>query len=137
MLKSPLSKSLRAIAAALETLDQQELDALVAGKGKLVFLASEKPQEKGEALTGDAEAILERLNSCTDRDGARGVLSEIASKEALWSLATLQKIHVAKHDRREDIESKIIEFVIGGKLRSDAIQTLNLNGGGVPKNGSQ
>jgi hypothetical protein len=45
------------------------------------------------------------------------------------SLAKGQKLYVAKNDRREDIENKIIEFVIGAKLRTEAIQPLNLKGG--------
>jgi hypothetical protein len=136
MLKSPLPRSLRAIAAALEGLDEQELDALIAGKGKLVFVASEQSPVKCEVPMLDSAAILERLHSCTNRDSGRAVLSEITSRDVLSSLARSQKIHVAKHDRREDIESKIIQFVIGGKLRSEAIETLNLSGSG-PNNGSQ
>lgn len=128
MNKSALPKTLRVIAAALEALDQQELDALVAGKGKLVFVVSEKTQEKSETQTLDVEAVVEHLNICKDREEARRILSDITNKESLSLLARSQKIHVAKHDRREDIENKIIEFVIGGKLRSEAIQTLNMKG---------
>jgi DNA-binding TFAR19-related protein (PDSD5 family) len=137
MLKVPLPKTLRAIASALEALDEKELDALVAGRGKLVFVASERPAERHEASAAEAAEVLGRLSSCTDREQARAVLSEISSKEALTSLARSQKIHVTKQDRREDIESKIIEFVIGGKLRSDAIRTLNMKGASVADNASK
>jgi DNA-binding TFAR19-related protein (PDSD5 family) len=80
--------------------------------------------------------VWQKLNDCKDRDVARQVLSSIARRDALASFARMQKIHVTKQDRREDIENKLIEFVIGGKLRTQAIQTLNLKGGsGERQNG--
>jgi hypothetical protein len=131
MHKSTLSKTLRAIAAAMETLDPHELDALVAGKGKLMFVANDRMPVRAGEQSLDVVAITERLRACKDRDEARGLLAEITTKDGLSSIAKTLKIHVIKQDRREDIESKIVEFVIGGKLRSEAIQTLNMNGGGT------
>lgn len=128
MLKSPLSRSLRVIAAALDALDEQELEALVAGKGRLVFVPNDKAQERNEYSLVDMEAIAEQLFSCGDREQGRSVLSGITNKDALSALARSLKIHVAKHDRREDIENKIIETTIGARLRSEAIQTLNMKG---------
>lgn len=75
-------------------------------------------------------SIMEQLNECTDRDKARELLSSIANKEELTTLAKAQKIHITKNDRREEIENKIIEFFIGAKLRTEAIQSLNMKGGG-------
>jgi tRNA(Ser,Leu) C12 N-acetylase TAN1 len=72
---------------------------------------------------------LAKLNECKDRDSARETLSAIKNRDALASLARTLKVHVVKRDRREDIESKIVEFVIGGKLRTEAIRSLNLKGG--------
>jgi hypothetical protein len=50
------------------------------------------------------------------------------ARRNLAAFARLLKVHVVKHDRRDDIESKIVEFVIGGKLRTEAIRSLNLKG---------
>jgi hypothetical protein len=66
---------------------------------------------------------------CKDRSAAQGILSAIRNRDALANFARALKVHVVKHDRREDIEAKIVEFVIGGKLRTEAIQSLNLKGG--------
>jgi hypothetical protein len=99
----------------------------------LRFVANDKTQEKTSSPTVIVD-LVERLNMCKDRDEARRILLEVTNKESLSSLARSQKIHVAKHDRREDIENKIIEFVIGGKLRSEAIQTLNMKGGNASPN---
>ncbi|MGE0822353.1 MAG: hypothetical protein AB7G75_24040 [Candidatus Binatia bacterium] len=134
--KTTLAKALRAIAVAIEGLTEEEVEQLIAGKGKLTFTVSEKPKQPDSSPSNDTQVIGEKLNNCKDRDEARRVLSQITNKDALASLAKLQKIHVAKHDRREDIENKLIEFVIGGRLRTEAIQTLNLrSGGGSQQNG--
>jgi len=127
-LKSPLARTLRAIAGALESLNDQELEALVAGKGRLVYMADDQVSEVDSRPIVDTEPLQTRLNSCKSREEGRDVLSNISNKEALASLARSLRIHVAKHDRREDIESKIVEAVIGAKLRSEAIQSLNMKG---------
>ena len=79
--------------------------------------------------SNDTEEVWQKLNECNDRDEARQILSTIVNRNTLASLAKNLKIHVTKHDKREDIENKLIESVIGGKLRTEAIQTLNLGGG--------
>lgn len=129
MQKHELAKVLRGIAAAIDSLDQEEVDQFIAGKGRLTFTATDKPKKNFSTVWDDSGAVWQKLNDCKDRDEARQVLSSIARRDALASFAKMQKIHVTKQDRREDIENKLIEFVIGGKLRTQAIQTLNLKGG--------
>ncbi len=136
MQKHALAKVLRAIAAAIDSLDQEEVDQLITGKGRLTFTPTEKPRKNDSTVPDDYGAVWLKLNDCKDRDEARQVLSSIASRDALASFARKQKIHVTKQDRRGDIVNKLIEFVIGGKLRTDAIRTLNLKGGsGEGQNG--
>jgi len=129
MHKNSLSRIVRIFAATIDGLDEQQIDQLLTGKGKLTFTAAENLRQMGSGPSLDQSAILEKLNGFKDRDEARQVLSQITNRDSLASLARALKIHVIKHDRREDIESKIIEFVIGGKLRTEAIQSLNLRGG--------
>ncbi len=43
------------------------------------------------------------------------------------------KVHINKHDKRDAIEDKIVEFVVGVKLRSEAILCLNLKSSGTPQ----
>lgn len=132
--KSSLTKLLRLVTATIEGLDQHQIDQLIAGKGKLTFTGAGKPKQANDVRAIDRESILAKLNDCKSRDDERQVLSAITGRDALASFARTMKIHVVKHDRREDIESKIIEFVIGGKLRTEAIQSLNLKGDGGPAN---
>ena len=128
--KSGLVRLLRILTATIENLDQDQIDQLMSGKGKLTYMAPAKAKEANTSQPTDQAAILSKLNECRDRDEARQVLTAITSRDALAAFARTLKVHVVKHDRREDIESKIIEFVTGGKLRTEAIQSLNLKGGG-------
>jgi hypothetical protein len=69
------------------------------------------------------------LNDCKTRDEARHLLSRdprLGVRENLAQLAKLLSVYVAKHDDWGAIEHKIIEFTVGSKLRTDAIQGLNL-----------
>lgn len=128
--KSALAKVLRTLATTIEGMADEDVELLLAGKGKLTFTPSEKPKNVHAEPSVDHSTLMSRLNDCKDRDEARQVLLSVATKDALTSLAKAQKLYVAKNDRREEIENKIIEFVIGAKLRTEAIQTLNLKGGG-------
>ena len=128
--RDDLAKLFRIFAAVIDRLDQRQLDQLLAGEGKLVFNNAEKFKETSTTRAVDQTAILQELSGCQERDEARRTLSAITSRDALASFARALKLHVVKRDRREDIESKIIEFVIGGRLRTEAIQSLNLKGFG-------
>jgi hypothetical protein len=129
--KTPFIKLLRIVVQTIEDLDQDQIDQLVAGKAKLTFNPIRRISDANTAPSPpDHNKILERLNECKNREEARLVLNEITNKDSLAAIARALKVHVVKHDRREDIESKIIEFIIGGKLRTEAIRSLNLKGGG-------
>ena len=128
--KSALAKALRTLATTIEGMGEEDVELLLVGKGRLTFTPPEKPKNVQVQPSVDHAELMSKLNDCKDRDEARQVLLSVASKEALTSLAKAQKLHVTKNDRREDIENKIIEFVIGAKLRTEAIQSLNLKGGG-------
>ncbi|MDE2212311.1 MAG: hypothetical protein KGL17_05220 [Betaproteobacteria bacterium] len=128
--KNALAKALRTLAATIEGMKDDEVELLLAGKGKLIFTPSEMPKNVQVEPSVDHAEIMLKLNDCKDRDEARRVLLSIASKETLISLAKAQRLRITKNDRREDIENKIVEFIIGAKLRTEAIQSLNLKGGG-------
>lgn len=124
---SQLTKLLRILAGAIENMSDDEVNQLLSGRAKLTVLAKQTP--KTSAPT-EQDALLLELNNCSDRQQALQLLGTISSRDALAAFARTLKVHIVKHDRREDIESKLVEFLIGGKLRTEAIQTLNLKGAG-------
>ena len=127
---SRMTKLLRVIAVTIENLSQEQFDELLAGKGRLSFVAQRRKKEADKSNVIEQERILGQLGDCSDRERARHILSAVAGRNALASVARSIKVHVHKHDRRDDIESKIIEFVIGGRLRTEAIRSLNLKNDG-------
>jgi transcriptional regulator of NAD metabolism len=126
MAKSGTPKLLRALATALDELSQAELDLLLAGKGRLIYLPEATEHKKTELQEHDVSALITKLSACNTREDAQRLLVEVETKDRLVALAKAMKVHTIKNDRREDIESKIIAFAIGGRLRSEAINTLNL-----------
>lgn len=126
--KNTLVKIIRTIATEIADLDQDELEKLIDGDRELSSIESKNTDVTQHNHSIEIEPILQRLNQCNNRDEARQILHETKNKNTLTLLAKNQSIHIAKHDKREDIENKIIEFIIGSKLRTDAIKTLNLNG---------
>lgn len=125
-----LMRLMRIVVTTIEGLRSEQVAQLIAGEAKLTFNASKASKDTKSRLPVDQANILAKLNECKDRDEARNILDAIPNRDALAAFARSLKVHVVKHDRREDIESKIIEFMIGGKLRTEAIRTLNLKGGG-------
>jgi hypothetical protein len=119
--------------STIEDLDRDQIDRLLAGKARLTVVGPTQAKEMEPPTVLDQTEILAKLNDCKDRDQAREILETIRNRESLAALARKIKVHVVKHDRREDIESKIIEFMIGGKLRTEAIRSLNLKGGMPPR----
>lgn len=130
MAKSGTPKLLRALATALDDLSQSEIDLLLAGKGRLVYLPEAADEKKSDAQEHDVAALIAKLSACNSREEAQRLLVEVETKDRLIAVARAMKVHTVKNDRREDIESKIIAFAIGGRLRSEAINTLNLGSGG-------
>ena len=128
--KNNLSKLLRILVSVIDELSEEEMDQLITGKGKLSFspVTKQKP-EAVKSVSVDSEEIVRQLNECTTREEAKGILSNIAKKEELTAIAKSLKLHIVKYDRREDIENKLVEFLIGAKLRKEAISSLNMKGG--------
>jgi len=128
--KNIFSKLLRVIATVIENLSDDEIDSLLSGKATLNYQSisiSKDDQKKLPEI--ENEDIVNKLNKCKDREEAKVILSEVPNKDTLTAIAKSLKVHVVKYDRREDIENKLIEFVIGAKLRTKAIDSLNMKGG--------
>ena len=58
------------------------------------------------------------------RDDQRKIW-RMASKKYYWKNRD-KILNIQKIDKKEDIENKIIEFIVGSRLRTDAIRGLNL-----------
>jgi len=128
--KNIFSKLFRVIATVIENLNDDEIDNLLSGKATLIYQSQSISKDDQKELPKiENEDIVNKLNECKDREEAKVILSEVPNKDTLTAIAKSLKVHVVKYDRREDIENKLIEFVIGAKLRTEAIDSLNMKGG--------
>lgn len=140
MNKSDFIKLLRMLAKTFDEMPDTEFEQFINGTGKLPPLISSKKNSKGKIKEGSklsAEEIsdlIPKLQDCLTRDEVRDILHKdprILLKNNLEQLAKQIGVHINKHDKREAIEEKIVESIVGTKLRSDAILGLNLKGSGT------
>lgn len=134
--KAAVLATLRSFTSAIEELTDEEFNQLCNGKGKLVFqpMAGEDSPRKTQTRTDgefDAEEAVSRIQRCASRNEIRELFHnerERFTKDKLTRIAKTMRVHVNKHDKRETIEDKIIEFAVGSRMRSDAIMGINLKG---------
>lgn len=126
---------LRRLLEAVENMSESDLDHLVTSTDRLKLTVTQPARAKTRISEGSKMSVdemwtlISELQNCKTRDEAREILHRdrrAPLKENLTRVARLLKVHVNKHDRREALEDKIVESVIGVKLRSDAIRELNL-----------
>jgi hypothetical protein len=140
MNKREITNLLRVLVKRLENMSEEEFQQFLNGTDRLAFTRTRPKKSKGKIsedskVTADElESLIPKLRECKTRDEVRGLLHKdprITLKGNLEHLAKLLKVHVNKHDKREAIEEKILESVIGVRLRSEAILGVNLKGSGT------
>lgn len=150
MSKREVSNLLKAVVQALKDLDESQYQQLLQGKGRIQFIDLEPRVITGKGRKGklslkiklnhdQLQVLADQLQVCQTREEARELLvqgNRVLLKDTLAQLARLLGIHVNKDDKREAIEDKIVEFVVGVRLRSEAIMGLNLKGSGYSQEGS-
>ena len=123
-------KAVKAVLSEMEKLNESKLNRIIEGKWRFSFDTENKTLPEKKDKTIEEEDLSVRLEQCNDRETAKRILSSIPNKDILIRYAKKNGIHIAKYDKRSDIENKITEFAIGRKLGRAAIKTLNLQGGG-------
>ncbi len=130
---------LRALIRAIDELSDIEFDEVIKGEGRLAFVEFKERLGKTKLKTkasfqispDDLKMVAQQLKSSITREEAIAFLHQDGRtilKENLVHLAKILGIHVEKNDKRELVEQKIVEFVVGTKLRSEAIRSLSLKG---------
>jgi hypothetical protein len=110
----------------LEEITDEEFDGFIRGTLTIELVHRKKNVPENSSVK-DEESFVAILRASTSRQGALDLLrSERRSKADLVHIARHLQIHVEKHDRLEALEEKIVENVIGTRLRTEAIQGLNL-----------
>jgi hypothetical protein len=122
------ARAFRRFATFLDEITDEEFEGLVRGSLS-IGLVHQKRNAPENSSTKDEEFLVAALRSSISRRGALELLrSEKRSRAELVHIARRLQIHVEKHDKIESVEEKIVENVIGARLRTEAIQGLSLKG---------
>jgi hypothetical protein len=132
--RQDMKRLLQALSKMLDQMTEEEYEQFLSGELKLGFVREDKENRKVNKISEeDLKSLSCKINELKDREEAQDFLKNdprVHLKDNLVCLAKFLKVHVVKNDKREVVEEKIIEFVVGAKLRSEAIQGVNLKSGG-------
>lgn len=146
MNKKIIINILKATTTLLEKMPESSFNDLINGKGELNFVKSElkeneidnseltiksvsEKQEPNDFIDNDIESLIEKLKNTKERNEAKKLLQNhpsITTKKDLANLAKILKVHIKKNDKKDVLEDKIVESVVGVMLRSKAIKGVNL-----------
>lgn len=133
--KHEFAKLFRAFSKMLETMTEEEYERFVNGELRFSFVHARKRKEQAQNTTQDElQAVVSQLLASKSREEAWQILrsdERMQLKDNLTRIAKLLKVHIIKQDKRDEIENKIVEFAIGSKLRSEAIQGVDLKSSGT------
>ena len=127
--KQTITKLLIAFADAMNSMDEREFDLLIAGKAKL-RLVEDRPHRKAKPVEDmridkAVSDMAERLREIDSREDAETLMASIdvpRKKNFLLMLSRNCGVNVGSKDNIPRIEQKLIEHVVGSKLRSEAIR---------------
>ena len=137
--KTRVTKALRSLLSFVESLDDDQVAALVAtgALGGRALPPSTKraqhvrpAQDANGAPTAGATPdrdVIDALNAATTRDDAERALERDGlRRKDLESVARYLGVHVTKLDTVQQLRTKLVEASVGSKLRSDSIRSLPL-----------
>lgn len=128
--KQTIAKLLVAFADALDSMDDREFDLLIQGKARLRLVEEQKTEKKplDDSCLDEAIAeIAQKLNEAESREAAGTLLASINQprrRDFLVLLAKACGVRMESKDSIPKIEQKLIENVVGSRLRSEAIRNV-------------
>lgn len=123
----------------LENLDDTEYKGLISGKGCLIYQPKREEVEDNKDETKPLEQtdnkvqinlemkeLIEKIAKAELKEEAEQLLPMKLKKAILLEIASAFSIHIRKNDSKETIIFKIIDSVVGAKLRSQAVRETEL-----------
>lgn len=136
-----IAKALRSCADFLARLDEGQLERFLDGTLSLALIETGPPHRAApEESTPDLPRpdpglmLQEVLRTAVSREEALKVVRQKdVTKPVLLSLARRLQVRVERHDGRAALEEKLVEAIVGSRLRSEAIQGVSLKGGSASR----
>ena len=119
---------LEVMAEALRALNERELQLLLDGKGRLVFISAGRDggdTDVETALTDAARDIAKQLAEIESREAAEDLIAAIEHprrRDVLVRTAQLSRVRVGTKDSAARIQQKLIDATVGARLRSRAFR---------------
>lgn len=126
--KKDLVNLLDIISKFFKDLNEDEINDLLDGKGRLVYLRNETEQIAAEEPDNGFDTITLALHSFKSREEAYGYLENLKlKKDELIRVGELISANVNKKDNKARILEKIVESTVGARLRTEAIKSIDLS----------
>lgn len=127
--KESLVLAIKVMARAISGLTDEQYEGLIEGKGKLVYSSSIPPATKRATDPNvDLDDLLDSLGQSAGREEALQLFAAAnLAKPQLLSIADSVGVHTTKQDTKTSLAEKIVESVVGSRLRSEAIREVRLN----------
>ena len=127
-------KIFKILEKVLNELEADEYEGLINEMGQLVYQPIGKSEisnvvkrnEGSNSPNPNIDEIVQKLGDAKTKEEGNEILSLKLKKVVLLDVAGAFSVHVRKNDTKETIIFKIIESVIGAKLRSEAIKQTEL-----------
>lgn len=132
-----MSNLIKAIARALNELDELQYQQLLEGKGRIKFIglgerekrerSKQKRSNKISLTDSEIQSLATELKECKTREEALKLVDKDGReilRESLVRLAKLLQVYVTKSDKNNIIKDKIVESMVGVRLRTEAIRGL-------------
>ncbi len=122
------TKLLRILLDTIDRLSEEEISSLLSGKAHLKLEISSE-QKNCKTVNEIPSDFLTQLEGCKFRESAKKLFDESTfSKSELKAISKHYSIPIGSKDTNTQIIGKIIEIVVGSKLKYDALLNTNLNG---------
>lgn len=129
---------LKVLTVSFAGLSEEQYKNLLAGRARLVYQelssGTGTVKRKKSLQDTDINECIDRIALFSSREEAKAYLKEAKHPKAvLEEIAGQLKVHVLKNDTKDKMIDKIVEAVVGARLRSEAIRDTDLKGGPVLK----
>jgi hypothetical protein len=126
--KETISRVLKTFAAALDSMDERQFDLLIRGEGNLRFAAVSRNGKRPAVdaqLGNEVNEVAAKLKEAESREAAERLLASIdhpKRRDFLVLVAEATGVVLGSKDTIKRIEKKLVETVVGSKLRSKAFK---------------
>lgn len=131
--KTSSANLLKILSEFVQTLSDKEYNLLLNHKAYIKLINQSSSNTKQTPVEKDFSSFIKTLTLCQSRNEAQDLFNNNKfTKKDLTVIAKNLGIHILSKDRKDIIISKLIEGTVGVKLKSKAIESLDLSSKTMP-----